>query len=331
MNRKALVLLSGGLDSLLAAKLILDQGVEVVGLHFTSPLCNALRADAGEAARKSAAELGIPVIVRDKGPEYVEMVRYPRYGRGKNMNPCIDCRIFMFKASHLIMREEGASFIVTGEVLGQRPMSQRRDAMRLIDRESGTEGLVVRPLSAKLFPPTVPEQEGILDREQLLAVAGRGRKEQYDLVDRYQLREFSKPAGGCLLTDRAFSGKLSDLLSSGEDFSMRDIELLRVGRHFRLGATKLVLGRDKEENESVRALWEKPYVLVTPMGFKGPLGITKGMPDDATLGLMANIISSYGKNTMSPVTLELFDSDTRVRQFERTDIDAESYRIKERT
>jgi adenylyl- and sulfurtransferase ThiI len=208
LNRKAVSLLSGGLDSLLATKLVMDQGVEMVALHFTSPFCTCTKGDkgCGLQAVKTARELGIEVMIKVKGLEYLEIVKAPKHGYGKNLNPCIDCRIFMLKEVRKLMTEIGASFVVTGEVLGQRPMSQRRDAIRLIEEESGLEGLIVRPLSAKHFDPTLPERKGILDRGKLLDFTGRTRRPQYDLAESFHLKEFSCPGGGCLLTDRSLPG-----------------------------------------------------------------------------------------------------------------------------
>ena len=186
MNRKAVSLLSGGLDSILATKLIVDQGIEVKALHFTSPFCNCSHGPqkgCGIQAIRSSEELGVEVAVKVKGAEYLKMLQSPHHGYGSNMNPCIDCRIFMLRETEKFMDEVGASFIITGEVLGQRPMSQRREAMRLIEKESGLEGLIVRPLSAQHFPPTLPEKQGIIDRERLLNLSGRSRKERIYRLD----------------------------------------------------------------------------------------------------------------------------------------------------
>lgn len=191
MKTKAISLLSGGLDSLLASRIVMNLGIDVIGLHFTSPLCNAIKDDDGRKAIRAGRELGIRVLVRDKGDEYLEVVRNPRHGYGKNMNPCIDCRIYMLRLTSRIMAEEGASFIITGEVLGQRPMSQRKATMNIIENESGLKGLILRPLSAKLFPPTIPEVEGTVDREKLFDVRGRSRMRQYAMTREYGLREYA--------------------------------------------------------------------------------------------------------------------------------------------
>lgn len=329
MNRKAISLLSGGLDSLLASRIVLDQGIEVVGLHFTSPLCNAIKDDRGERALRAGTELGIRVIVRDKGDEYVDVVRKPKHGYGRNMNPCIDCRIYMLKVTRHVMGEENASFVVTGEVLGQRPMSQRRETIGLIEKESGLEGLIARPLSAKLFPPTLAEREGILDRDGLFDISGRSRHSQYRLTRNYGLKEYACPAGGCLLTDSAFSHKLRDLFDHDKGFSMSDIGLLRMGRHFRINGKRLVLGRNREENEYLETSWAPPYNLILPNGFKGPSGLIKGEPDEATLPIIASIMAFYGKNRTSPIRLDLRQAGTMTRVVEPANIDPEQFRIKE--
>ena len=257
-KRKAIALMSGGLDSTLAAKLVKDQGIDVVGLHLLSPFgCR-------EEVAKSASSIGIPLLIKAKGESYLDLVENPRYGYGKNMNPCIDCRIFMFTLADVVMRDEGADFIVTGEVLGQRPMSQQRHAMELIDRKSppSLDRLIVRPLSAHCFETTLPEEMGWIDREKFLSIAGRSRKEQMALATKLDLRDYSTPGGGCLLTESGFSSRLRDFFkhptftNTGE--RMAQSELLRVGRHFRLSeTTKLIVGRNQQENEELTAHWRE--------------------------------------------------------------------------
>jgi len=328
MNKKAISLLSGGLDSTLATKLILEQGIDVVGLHFASPFSNRKEREEGLQAIKTASELGIRLIIRDKGAEYIEVVQNPKHGYGKNMNPCIDCRIFMLRKAREIMIEEGAGFIVTGEVLGQRPMSQRRDTIQLIETASGLEALIVRPLSAKHFLPTMPEREGIIDRERLLDIAGRSRAVQYNLAATYNLKEFSCPGGGCLLTDPIFSNKLRDLFANDKGFTMKDMELLSIGRHFRLSIdTKLVMGRNKGENERLESMWSSAYVLFSPVGFNGPSGILKGASDKTIISHVANIIGYYGKNNASTITVESNNGTLKRHIIDKVDIIPERFRI----
>jgi len=308
MNRKAVSLLSGGLDSTLATKLIKDQGVEVVALHFTSPFCNCSHGPqkgCGIQALRSSEELGVEVTVRVKGVDYLKMLQSPLHGYGGNMNPCIDCRIFMLKKTAEFMKEVDASFIITGEVLGQRPMSQHRKAMDLIEKESGLEGLILRPLSARHFPPTIPEKAGIIDRERLLDFSGRSRKGQYKLAGEYDLKEFSCPAGGCLLTDRVFAEKLRDLFRFNPDCTMSDAALLKIGRHFRLSdTTKVILGRNRAENERLRALGRAGHLFVEPLSFTGPSGLIVGETDEGALPVAANLMAAYAKNCKFPVTVK---------------------------
>ncbi|MDD5245392.1 MAG: hypothetical protein PHU49_15395, partial [Syntrophorhabdaceae bacterium] len=270
----------------------------------------------------------IRLIVMDKGTEYIDLIKNPRYGYGKNMNPCIDCRIFMLQKTRAVMEQEGAGFVITGEVLGQRPMSQRRDTIGLIEKRSGLQGLIVRPLSARLFSPSEPEMTGIVDREQLLSVSGRSRATQQSLVDEYRLKAYSSPGGGCLLTDPIFSGKLRDLFNNDKDFTIKDIELLTLGRHFRLDhGTKLVIGRNQKENETLEALWAAPYVLLSPADFKGPKGIIKGSADKDMLTIAASILGFYGKHETQQINLEINNGTRRTAHFARIDVDVERLRI----
>ena len=330
MNKKAISLLSGGLDSTLATKLIMEQGIEVVALHFTSLFCTCSKGGqgCGIQAIRTGSELGVEVMVRTKGMEYLKIVKSPKHGYGKNLNPCIDCRIFILKETKKVMDEIGASFVVTGEVLGQRPMSQHRAAMNRIEKESGLKDLILRPLSAKHFEPTLPEREGIIDREKLLNISGRSRKTQYELVDAFHLKEFSCPGGGCLLTDPIFAKKLKDLFVSNPDFTMKDVALLKTGRHFRLGAdTKLILGRNQNENESLRAFHMTPSVLLTPSDFKGPTGLLLGISNDANLEIAANMMAYYGKRDTFPVSIEVDNGTARHYEANKRAIDFEGMTI----
>jgi tRNA-specific 2-thiouridylase len=269
---------------------MLDQGVEIVGLHLESP--TACRSDVREVAR----ELGVPLEVRSKGEEYLRLLRHPRWGYGKNMNPCIDCRVFMFRIAREYMDRLSARFLVTGEVAGQRPMSQSKNTMALIDREADLEGWVLRPLSALLLSETEPERRGWVDRSRLLGISGRGRTEQIELASRYGLAHYQSPGGGCLLTDAHFSAKLRDLLDHlPEDRTdMSDVALLRLGRHFRVRADlKVVLGRNQEENRRLHEFQNDERWLVEPHGFNGPTALVCGPRDEEALSAVLRLMAEY--------------------------------------
>jgi tRNA-uridine 2-sulfurtransferase len=331
MNKKAISLISGGLDSILATKLVMEQGVEVTGFHFTSPFSSRQDKERGAQAIKTAAELGIELITRHKKDDYLEVLKHPKHGYGKNMNPCIDCRIYMLRITAALMAETGTGFVITGEVLGQRPMSQRRETMRMIERESGLEGLIVRPLTARCFAPTIPAIEGVLDRARLLGITGRSRSPQYALAEKYKLNEFSRPGGGCLLTDPIFSVKLRELLATEKDFTLRDIDFLSVGRHFRLKeGTKLIVGRNKEENEKLHDLCSPPYVLFSPVDFRGPEAVLKGSPDNEITRTIGNIIAFYGKNTSPTFSVRSYNGQAQIHTVSRVEGDYGRYMIQEK-
>ncbi|MBW2148337.1 MAG: hypothetical protein JRG73_15870 [Deltaproteobacteria bacterium] len=298
MTVRALALLSGGLDSTLAIRIVQEQGIEVTALNFTSPFCNCTRKDAGcsNQAVQVAKELRIRIIMKAKGKEFLRVIENPPHGYGKQMNPCIDCRILMLRQAREVMEEVGAAFIITGEVLGQRPMSQRRDTINLIERESGLRRLVLRPLSAKFFPPTLAEEQGLVDREKLLQISGRSRKVQLDLAEQFDLKGFACPAGGCLLTDAVIARRLRDLFANRPDYAMKDIRLLSVGRHFRLNdRVKLVVGRNEEENNKISAFPLHSDLLIRPHQFSGPVAAACGQVKAPDLALAGGIIARYGK------------------------------------
>ena len=300
----AISLLSGGLDSSLATKLVLDQGIEVVALKFTSPFCNC---DSGGTchAAKIAHELGIEMINVAKGEEYLEVVKNPKHGRGSGMNPCIDCRIYMLRKAKVIADQIGALFLFTGEVLEQRPMSQHRKALELIDRETGLQGKLLRPLSAKLFPPTEAEKMGWVDREKLLAISGRGRKEQMELAEENGIADYPCPAGGCLLTSKEFAAKLSDhLVHHPERLTMRDIAILKVGRHFRVNGHKVIIGRNEIENQMLKTLANGEMDMLEPVEVKGPVCLVEGH-DKETATEAAAMLARYSDGGPFPIRVEI--------------------------
>lgn len=298
MNKKAIALLSGGLDSTLAVKLMLEQGIEVVALNFKSPFCNCDgkgRDGCKSHAIKVAEDFEVDIKVVHKGLEYLEVVRHPKYGYGSGINPCIDCRIFSFQTAKELMPKVGASFIITGEVLSQRPMSQRRDPMFLIEKEAGLEGLIVRPLSAKLLPITIPEREGIVDREKLLGISGRSRKEQIMVAKEFDIEDYPCSSGGCLLTDENFARRLKDYFSHSEKNVWSEMKLLQIGRHFRVSSDlKVIVGRDEDDNKKLSAFKGERDTFFEPE-FSGPAALAKGELAEEDRKMIGSIILRYGK------------------------------------
>ncbi|UCB56691.1 MAG: 7-cyano-7-deazaguanine synthase [Candidatus Omnitrophota bacterium] len=289
---KALALFSGGLDSTLAAKVILDQGIEVEAVYFA----NAFLSECKRAGHLPAP-LGIQLHILDISSAHLEMVKKPRYGYGENMNPCIDCRILMLKEAKRYMQKRGFHFLISGEVLGQRPMSQRKDSLNIIERDAGVKGILLRPLSAKLLKLTLPEEKGWVDREKLFDFSGRSRKGQLALADELNIKEYSAPAGGCLLTEKEFSRKFKDLIASGK-FGLSDIQLLKVGRHFRLNAVKCIIGRNEGENKLLLDLAEKGDTLLKMHSFAGPIGLLRtgsSVFTEETIETAAGLIARYSK------------------------------------
>jgi tRNA-specific 2-thiouridylase len=288
LNVKALSLFSGGLDSLLAAKVVLEQGIEVLAVTFETPFFGA------ERARAAARKLGLPLRIVNFTDEHLVMLRAPRYGYGRNMNPCIDCHTLMLRKTGAMLAEEGADFIITGEVLGQRPMSQNRQSLHIVAKNSGYPDLIVRPLSAQLLPETRPEREGKLDRQGLLAIQGRGRKTQIELAARFGIGDYAPPAGGCLLTDPIFSRRLRDLFDENPACPVNDIELLKYGRHFRTAeGRKVIVGRNERDNRSLEKLAGPGDAALHVADYPGPLAIVPHGGDDNTLLAAAALCVLY--------------------------------------
>lgn len=299
MNKRAIALLSGGLDSTLAVKMMIDQGIEMTAVHFTSVFCNCTPKTAGckMQARKVAEEFAVPIRVVHKGMDYIKMVEHPPHGHGSGMNPCIDCRIYMLRKVKEMMSEVEASFVITGEVLGQRPMSQQRHTINLIARESGLADLILRPLSALHFDPTRPEREGIVDREKLLAMSGRTRKPQFALAEQLGVKDYPCPAGGCLLTDKVIAARLQDLFAHQPDYTHADLVLITTGRHFRLRpGLKVIMGRIQEENERITGLASPEQFLFSPQNFRGPTALAVGMMNDDDRRMIGEIIAAFSQD-----------------------------------
>ena len=299
--------MSGGLDSILAARVVMEQGVKVLGLCFVTPFFGP------ENARAAAATLGIRLIEHDFTEDYFAMMKNPRYGFGGNLNPCIDCHGLMLRTAHGLLARYQASFLVTGEVLGERPMSQTRGGLNAVLKLSGDRDLVLRPLSARLLEPTRPEREGWVDREKLYDISGRGRKRQEELARQFGIKKYPQPAGGCLLTEARYSQRLKELMAH-EGLMRRDAELLGLGRHFRLeDGAKLVLGRNKSENQKLLAMAGGEDAVIRPAeGVKGPVGILRGRLTEEDLETAGKILARYcDRREDQPVEINLVQAGHR--------------------
>lgn len=296
---KAISLISGGLDSSLATKLILDQGIQVIGLNCRSPFCQCDHGlGCGSVTKIISKQFGIELKHINTSVEFLEIVKKPKHGYGSYMNPCIDCRILMFKKAKDLMQEVGASFIVTGEVLGQRPMSQKGHTLRLIEKEASVAGFVVRPLSAKVLEATEPEKLGWVDREKFLSVSGRGRKTQISLAKEFNINDYPCPAGGCLLTNEGYARKVKDLIRHDE-FTLENIALLKTGRHFRIDShSKLIVGRDEKENLKLLGLAKEGDFIFEPTEeIKGPVALGRGgFQNEKSIEQSLRIIGRYCDN-----------------------------------
>ena len=325
---KAIGCISGGLDSTLAAALIQRQGIEVVALtaqHIWHP-----PRDPGETppAQRAAERLGVRVVSIDAAAADIAMVLHPRHGLGKRMNPCLDCRIWVLRQAKALMDAERAAFVFTGEVLGQRPMSQHRQALELIARESGLEDLLLRPLSAQCLAPTRPERDGLVDRERLLGIRGRSRKIQMELARELGITDYPSPAGGCLLTDPAFAFRLKEFLAH-QTPTPDDVALLKVGRHFRLAdGSLLVIGRNEKDNLYLEPLLRAGDVRIEAAAAPGPTSLLRGTPSDENIRLAAALTLRYIKNSAGrtmPVNIVPHGAPARTIDVQAAD-DAEARR-----
>ncbi len=288
---RGLGLCSGGLDSILSALVLRRQGIDVTWVTFETPFFSA------ENSRKAAKAHKIPIIVKDITDPYLVMLKDPPGGYGKNMNPCTDCHALMFQLAGRIMEEKGFDFLFSGEVAGQRPMSQNKNALRYVEKRSGFDGHILRPLSAKVLPETGPEKEGLVDRELLLGFNGRSRKPQMELAKELGVKDYPAPAGGCLLTDAGFSKRLKDLFDQTEPYETRDIELLKHGRQFRLNdRVKLILGRNRGDNERIqRSAGKGNYLSIRCADYSGPSGILPLWADEESIRKAGSVLTGYTK------------------------------------
>ncbi len=307
-QRKAVALISGGLDSLLATKITQNQGIYVEGINFFTGFCveghtHAIRKKDKKKVKRNnslwvAEKLGIKLHIIDISKEYKDIVINPKYGYGANLNPCLDCKIFMVNRALEWMKENGFDFIITGEVIGQRPKSQRRETMPIIARDSGSDDLLLRPLCAQLLPETLPEREGWVNRDGLYSFSGRSRKPQMDLARQFGFEEYAQPAGGCcFLTDEHYSSRLSDLwkFRGKRTYELDDIMLLKIGRHLRPRPNfKLIIGREEGENRFMQG-YRKMFTHLRVDGHAGPLVLLDGKADDDDLHIAAQITARYSQ------------------------------------
>ncbi len=302
-----LALYSGGLDSILACKVLQEQGIHVLALRFITPFFGyKLKGREESFKKKTLADYGIESEVIDISEIYLKMLRDPRHGYGRYINPCIDCKILMLQEALKRLDEFGACLIATGEVLGQRPMSQRRDSLRIIERDSGTEGLLLRPLSALHFSPTAIETRGIVDRSRLLGLSGRGRKDQMALAVRYGIKRYPAPAGGCVLTDPIISQRLKCIFGLWPDLGVNDCLLAQLGRHFLLpDRSWLVIGRRERENSKLVSLMTKGDIQLNMVSAPGPVGLWRKTDSDTYAALAAGILCRYTKMKGQPADVEL--------------------------
>jgi tRNA-specific 2-thiouridylase len=287
----ALGLCSGGLDSMLSGLLLRNQGIAVQWITFETPFFSS------DKAKQASTTTKIPLTIKNITPAYLEMLKNPRCGYGKQMNPCLDCHALMFNLAGSVMKEKGLDFLFSGEVLGQRPMSQTMNSLRYVEKQSGFDGYILRPLSAKRLPITIPEQQGWVNRDLLLDLTGRSRKPQIKLAKEFGISKFPAPAGGCLLTDRGFASRLKDLFDHQDTYAERELYLLKHGRHFRLNhTTKIVVGRTEKDNENIKKIYDPNLdTLIKVNKIPGPIVLIPNDVNKEARMLAASICVGYSK------------------------------------
>ncbi|MCK5837815.1 MAG: tRNA 4-thiouridine(8) synthase ThiI [Desulfobacula sp.] len=289
---KGLGLCSGGLDSILSALVLQRQGIDVTWICFETPFFSS------ESAWEASNHTGIPLITLDITDDYMEMMKAPKAGFGKNMNPCMDCHALMFSKAGEVLKKQGFDFLFSGEVLGQRPKSQNKNSLRYVEKNSGFDGRILRPLCAKLLPETLVEQQGLVDRKQLLDISGRSRKIQLQMAREFGVKDYPSPAGGCLLTDKAFADRLKDLMNVQQIFDKRELYFLKYGRHFRLDSiTKVIAGRSEKDNTHLLNSFDKNKdILLKHVKLPGPDVILTGSNAAENIRTAAMICASYTKS-----------------------------------
>jgi tRNA U34 2-thiouridine synthase MnmA/TrmU len=303
---KCILLYSGGLDSLLAGKILIDAGIEVTGLHCILPYYPPDMDPDQLKESINAKQIGLKIIHYRCGEDYISMLKNPPHGYGKHINPCIDCKIFFIKKAAEMMIETGADFVATGEVVGQRPMSQHKNTLIHIEN-STLKGRLLRPLSAKLLNPTIPELEGIIDREKLYDISGRGRTRQIELAKSFGITDFASPAGGCLFTDQFIAARIKDLINFTPEFEQTELYLLKIGRHFRIHPElKIIVSKNETETLDLEK-YEKNSDYFFKPDFSGPSVYVKGIMKEDDVNIINSIISRYGKPTSSENTLNIFN------------------------
>jgi tRNA-specific 2-thiouridylase len=308
---KAVALFSGGLDSVLAMKLIIDQGIDVIALNINTGFGSTK--DRLEHMQNMCKQVGAELKIVDIEHEFLQEVLFdPKHGYGKHFNPCIDCHAKMFAVAKKVMEEEGASFLISGEVMGQRPMSQNKDALQTVLNESNCDGLLLRPLSAKKLKETIAEEKGWVDREKLEGIVGRNRDRQLEMVKEIGLKDFESPGGGCLLTDANFAKKMLDFIKY-DKFEVKDIPVMKYGRHLRLSdGAKLVIGRNKEENSYLQEIENDKYFHIKTVGLPGPHSLLSKDATQNDIDLAVKIILTYCKTL--PTEIYTLSMDSKVLQ-----------------
>jgi tRNA-specific 2-thiouridylase len=317
---KAIALFSGGLDSCLAIKIIQNIGIEVEAVNINTGFESNFEKE--EYLKKTAEDLGVKFTSIDSRQQFLDEILFtPKYGYGKNFNPCIDCHANMINVAYNYMKEIGAKFIISGEVLGQRPMSQKLEGLNKMQKLVKEPEIVVRPLSAKLLPPTLPEIKGWVDREKMYDISGRERKVQMQLAEKFNLKNYESPAGGCLLTDRNFSNRLRDFIKT-RNLEVTDIDILKVGRHLIVNEKKVIISRNKDENPILKAYNGDKFLKMFPIGVPGPVGLIESDANDETKKLASRILITYTKADKGIVGIngenieaESFESREKVKEF----------------